>query len=278
VLEFSETVNLLLKCALKVLIQSDGQYAMTEGDDRDLFEQIETVYALEADQRRLFTLATILKRPLARQLHRWVDGGQYADVFDHVEDTVTLARFQYIDFEGLDLFPQVLEPVLFYLLYRADVAMAEPADAGALKVFVIDEAWRFFRDPAIRAYVTEALKTWRKRNACVLLATQSSEDLMRTELLRVVLESCPTVCFLANPQIDRRLYQDLFHLTETEADRITTIQARRQFLLKQPGVAKVLTLNVDPESAWLFGSGHADASTAASPVEHSPEPSEGVHP
>jgi type IV secretion system protein VirB4 len=112
----------------------------------------------------------------------------------------------------------------------------------------------------------------------VLLATQSSDDLMRTELLRVVLESCPTVCFLANPQIDRRLYQDLFHLTETEAERITTIQSRRQFLLKQPGVAKVLTLNVDPESAWLFGSGHADASKVASRVEPSPVPLEGVRP
>jgi type IV secretion system protein VirB4 len=240
---------------VRVLIQSGGQYAMTEADDRDLYEQIETLYALDAEQRRLFTLATVLRRPLAQQLQRWVQGGQYADTFDHVEDTLTLSRFQYVDFEGLDAAPQLLEPILFYLLHRADAAIADPAEADRLKVFVLDEAWRFLRDPTIRAYVNEALKTWRKRNACVLLATQSSEDLARSELLRVVIESCPTTCFLANPQIDRAVYQHLFHLTETEAARIATLLPRRQLLLKRPDVAKVLNLNVDPESARLFSLG-----------------------
>jgi type IV secretion system protein VirB4 len=130
--------------------------------------------------------------------------------------------------------------------------MADPAEAATLKIFIVDEAWRFLRDTTIRAYLTGALKTWRKRNACVLLATQSSDDLARSELLRVVIESCPTTCFLAHPQIDRTTYQTLFHLTETEADRIATLVPRQQFLLKRPEVAKVLNLHVDPESARLF--------------------------
>jgi type IV secretion/conjugal transfer VirB4 family ATPase len=237
---------------VKVLIQSGGQYTMTEADDRDLYQQIQALYGVDRDQRRLFTLATILHRPLRQQLQRWVQGGQYADLFDHVEDTVTLARFQSIDFDGLDGDRHVLEPVLFYLLHRADAAIADPAEAHALKVFVMDEAWRFFRDPTIRAYVTEALKTWRKRNACLLLATQSSDDLARSELLRVVVESCPTTCFLANPQIDRAVYQDLFHLTETEAACIARLLPRQQLLLRRPEGSKVLNLHVDDESARLF--------------------------
>ena len=73
--------------------------------------QLSKIYdALDPDQRRLFTLANILPRSLAQQLQRWVEGGQYAQVFDHVEDTVTLAPFQTIDFEGLDGVPLVLEP------------------------------------------------------------------------------------------------------------------------------------------------------------------------
>ena len=142
--------------------------------------------------------------------------------------------------------------MLFYLLHRADAAIADPAEAKTLKVFVVDEAWRFLRDPTIRAYVMEALKTWRKRDACVLLATQSSEDLARSEILRTVLESCSTTCFLANPQIDRAAYQDLFHLTETQAERIATLIPRQQLLLRQPGISKVLNLHVDEESAHLF--------------------------
>jgi type IV secretory pathway VirB4 component len=184
-----------------------------------------------------------------------VQGGQYASLFDHVEDTVTLAPFQSVDFEGLDGVPQVLEPLLFYFLHRATAMVADPTLAGTLKVFVLDEAWRFLRDPTIRAYVMEALKTWRKKNACMLLATQSSEDLRGSELLPVVIESCATICFLANPQIDRAAYQGLFHLNEVEADIIAALVPRLQLLLKQPGVAKVLNLRVDAESARLFSVG-----------------------
>lgn len=237
---------------VKVLIQTGGQYAMTRADEQALFEQIETLYALDAEQRRLFTLANILPRGLAQQLQRWVEGGQYARVFDHVEDTVTWAPFQYVDFEGLDGVPLVLEPLLFYLLHRATATLLEPTLAGTLKVFVLDEAWRFLRDPTIRAYVTEALKTWRKKNACVLMATQSSEDLQRSELLRVAIESCPTKIFLANPHIDQAVYRELFHLNETESARIAALIPRQQLLLKQPHVAKVLNLHVDPKNAALF--------------------------
>jgi type IV secretion system protein VirB4 len=244
---------------VKVLIQSgvkpgDAKPAERgETSDQALYEQIETLYALDPDERRLFTLASILPRGLAQRLQRWVGNGQYAQVFDRVEDTVTLAPFQYVDFEGLDGVPLVLEPLLFYLLHRATATIADPSQVGTLKVFVLDEAWRFLRDPTIRAYVTEALKTWRKKNACVLMATQSSEDLQRSELLRVAIESCPTKMFLANPHIDQAVYQDLFHLNETEAARIATLVPRQELLLKQPHVARVLNLRVDPHNTALFG-------------------------
>jgi type IV secretion system protein VirB4 len=192
---------------------------------------------------------------LAQQLQPWVQGGQYAGVFDHVEDTLTWASFQYVDFEGLEGVPLILEPLLFYLLHRATATVMDTTLADTLKVFVLDEAWRFLRDPTSRAYVTEALKTWRKKNACVLLATQSSEDLERSELLRVAIESCPTKCFLANPSIDRAVYRSLFHLNETEAEAIATLVPRQQLLLKQPGVAKVLNVHVDAKSAALFSAG-----------------------
>jgi type IV secretion system protein VirB4 len=247
---------------VKVLIESGGQYAMDHADDRDLYEQIETLYALDPDQRRLLTLSNIVRRPLALHLQPWIQRGPYASLFDHLDDTLTLAPFQYIDFEGLDTYPQLLEPLLFYLLHRADAALSDP-DLAHMKVFVVDEAWRFLKNPIIRAYVTEALKTWRKKNACVLLATQSSEDLERSEILRVAIESCPTKCFLANPNIDRTVYRELFHLNDTEAERIEILAPRQQLLLKRPDVSKVLTLSVDPESARLFSLGSPGRETSS---------------
>ena len=243
---------------VKVLAETTGQYQLTAHDDRELHEQIGNLYDVDRDQRRLLTLVHMLPRTLAQQLQRWVGEGPYASLFDHVEDTVTLSTCQCIDFEGMDRYPQLLEPLLFYILHRATATIYASEAAATLKLFVMDEAWRFLLNPAIKAYVTEALKTWRKRNAALILATQSSDDLDRSDVLRVVVESCASKCFLANPGCDPRVYRDIFGLNEAEIDRIATLVPRQQFLFKQGEAAKVLNLHVEPESYWLYTNTPAD--------------------
>ena len=237
---------------VRVLIQSSGQYQLTMQEDRDLYEAVENVYALDAPQRRLITLANILPRGVAEHLHRWVQGGPYASLFDNAEDTLTFQRIQCFDFEGLENFPLVLEPLLFYVLHRASAAILDRTTTAQLKLFVLDEAWRFARDGTVKAYITEALKTWRKRNAAMVLATQSSDDFLDADLLRTVVESCPTKFFLANPGMDLDRARELFHLNHTEAELITRLQPRRQALLKRPDLAKVINLHVDPQSYWIY--------------------------
>ena len=189
---------------VRVLVESSG-YHLNAHDERDLYAQIENLYEVDAGQRRLGTLANILSRPLGEALGKWVGGGQHGRIFDNAEDNLTFARFQAFDFEGMEKVPELLEPLLFYVLHRASTEVQDPANGTILKAFVIDEAWRFFRNPVICLYILEALKTWRKRNAAMILATQSSDDLLRSEMLATVVESCPTKFFLANPGMDRRL-------------------------------------------------------------------------
>jgi type IV secretion system protein TrbE len=237
---------------VRVLIQSSGQHRLSLSEDRDLYEAVENVYALDAPQRRLITLANILPRELSQHLHRWVQGGPYAALFDNAEDTLTFQRIQCFDFEGLEQFPLVLEPLLFYVLHRASASILDRAATSQLKLFVLDEAWRFAQDSTVKAYITEALKTWRKRNAAMLLATQSSEDFLDRDLLRTVVESCPTKFFLANPGMDLDRARELFHLNHTEAERIAHLRPRQQALLKRPDLSKVINLHVDPQSYWIY--------------------------
>jgi type IV secretion system protein VirB4 len=236
---------------VRVLLQASGQYRLSLTDDRELYQAIENLYCLEPPQRRLLTLSALLPRALGQHLHRWVQGGPYAALFDHVEDTLTLQRVQCFDFEGLDQFPLVLEPLLFYVLHRASTTVQDRGDS-TLKLFVLDEAWRFARDATVKAYITEALKTWRKRNAAMVLSTQSSEDFAETDLLRTVVESCPTKVFLANPGMDLARARDLFHLNDTEAQRIAHLQPRQQLLIKRPDLSKVVNLHVDAASYWIY--------------------------
>ena len=72
--------------------------------------------------------------------------------------------------------------------------------------------------------MVEALKTWRKHNAAMLLATQSDHDFVDTDLLRAVIENCPTKFFLANPGIDLAHTCERFHLTDREARRIADLR------------------------------------------------------
>ncbi len=141
--------------------------------------------------------------------------------------------------------PHVLEPLLFYVLHRAQAAIYDGALADTFKVFVIDEAWRFLRNPVIRLYVQQALKTWRKKNAGMILATQSGDDLFRSEMLPVVVESCATQIFLANPGMDQAAYREAFHLSETEAEQIAALIPKRQLLLKRANLSKILNLDLE---------------------------------
>jgi type IV secretion system protein VirB4 len=152
-------------------------------------------------------------------------------------------------------YPDLLEPLLFYVLHRVNASIA---DNAGLKLCVMDEAWRFIQHPTLRGYVEEALKTWRKRNAAMLLATQSIDDFASADLLRTVVEGCPTKMLLANPAMDRAQYRDLFQLNATELDLLADLMPRGQVLLKRPDLAKVLTLNVDPRSYWLYTNTPAD--------------------
>jgi type IV secretion/conjugal transfer VirB4 family ATPase len=237
---------------VKVLAESNGAERLTASEDQDLYQQIENLYEIEPELRTLTVLANTLSRNLAGWLQKWTAGGQFGFLFDNAEDTITFSRFQCFDFQGMDHYPLVLEPLLFYILHRANEVIGDRAITHIFKAFFIDEAWVFFRNPAVKMYIVEALKTWRKQNAAMVLSTQSLDELRKSDILDVILESCPTKIFLANPDMDRELYQRQFHLNDNEVELISTLVPKRQMLIKNPDIAKVANLEVDPKSYWLY--------------------------
>jgi type IV secretion system protein TrbE len=264
--ELTPAHHQFLHIFVRTLIEESGR-KLTSAEEKDVYEQIENLYEIEPSQRRLGTLANMLGRTLRDALQKWVVGGPYAAVFDNEIDTLSFARFQTFDFEGFEKSP-VLEPLLFYLFHRVNLVICSEAEATTFKIFAMDEAWRFFKHPAIRAYAAEAIKTWRKKNAAVIMATQSTEDLLASDMLDIVVESCPTKVFLANPGMNREIYRRVFQLSETEADLIAGLQPKRQLLLKRPGLAKVLNLEVDPETYWLYTSDPFDNEKRRKAFEH----------
>ena len=236
---------------LKVLLGHNFG-ALDPATDRDIYEQIENLYSLDPALRTLDVLGNTLPRPITCALTKWMRGGQFGFLFDNPEDTISFSRFQCFDFQQMSHYPELLEPLLFYILHRANEVIATPEISATFKAFFIDEAWVFLRNPSIQRYVTEALKTWRKHNAAMILSTQSLDELKRSELLDVIVESCATKMFLANPDMDQGLYRRQFHLNDTEVNLISSLIPKQQFLLKTPDLAKVANLHVDRRSYWLY--------------------------
>ena len=241
-----------LHAFVRVLLEGRDGYRLNDLEDREVYDAVANVYALDRSQRRLLTVANLLPRALAGRLEKWVEGGRYASLFDNEHDTLTFERLQVFEFEAMREYPALLEPLLFYVLHRVTDRIQTQTDAGTFKLCVLDEAWRFIQHPTLRAYVQEGLKTWRKHNAAMMLATQSIDDFASVDLLRTVVESCPTKLFLASPSLDREKYAELFQLNKAELELLVNLVPRQQLLLKRPGLTKVLTLTVDPKSYWIY--------------------------
>lgn len=237
---------------LKVLIEGRGAAELDASTERELFHQVENLYAVDERLRTLSVLSNTLSRDLAKRLSPWVQAGQFGFLFDNPEDTVSFSTFQCFDFQRMSEYPEVLEPLLFYILHRATAVIRDPEITAVFKAFLIDEAWVFLKNPTIQRYIVEALKTWRKHNAAMVLSTQSVDELRRSDILDIIVESCATKIFLANPDMDRDLYQRQFHLNQNEIELIANLIPKKQFLIKTPELAKVANLDVDPKSYWIY--------------------------
>jgi type IV secretion/conjugal transfer VirB4 family ATPase len=235
----------------RVLIEGNEQrYRIDFKEERKLWHAIERVYVLEPEQRTVSNFADIIGE-LKDRLHRWTRGGQHGFLFDNAKDTLSFSRFQTFNFAGWGDAHDVLEPLLFYVLHRASNEIADPKKLATFKLFLLDEAWLFIRNETIRNYIVQAQKTWRKHNAAMILATQSIKELEESGMLQIVSESCPTKIFLANPEMNRDLYQEAFHLNDTELDLIAGLVPPGQMLIRKAQSSKKVHLNVDSVSHWM---------------------------
>ena len=87
---------------------------------------------VEAGQRTISNFVNIIGE-LKDRLHRWTRAGQYGFLFDNPEDTLTFSHFQTFNFAGWGDSPEVLEPLLFYVLHRASNEIADPKEARYLQ-------------------------------------------------------------------------------------------------------------------------------------------------
>ena len=245
-----------------------GHYDVIPEDKVDIRARLEDLYELPYEERTLGNLVMNLTPRLRPPLAQWVGSGPWAPTFDGAPEPFDLAKdkWQVIDLAGAQEHHEWCTAALFYLFERLRLIIDDEEEISTPKLMVVDEAWRYLADEAVLNSLTEAAKTWRKRNAALVMATQSVVDITGSDAAKALLEMLPTKLFLANPDFPVSA-QHALNLTDEQYHTIRGLEPKQEMYLHRSAEQVVLRLAVDPESYWLYTSSPVDAGLRAKMVK-----------
>jgi type IV secretion system protein VirB4 len=227
-----------MKAWLRLLVRTSASLSTVEQADLD--QALRGVLALELGARRLSRLIEFTDSTGSEGIHArlaaWCEctGGEYAFVFDNVEDSVVprLSGQPVIGFDVTEFLEHAIAraPLTLYLFHLVRQLLD-----GRQLVCWMDEFWRLVTDPAFESFAKEGPKTWRKLNGVMCLATQSASDVLESGISRTIIEQTPTKVFFPNSEASAKDYMEGFGLTEREFKLIKEQLdlGSRRFLVKQ---------------------------------------------
>ena len=183
---------------------------------------------LDLECRSLSVLVNLIQHEGVRQaLNYYTQAGQMS-LLDGQKDTLKTGTLQTFEMNTLlSLKPENYVPVLLTLFDQIESHLEKNA-ARHPTLIILEEAWLYLTHPIFESKIRDWLKTLRKKNARVVLATQSLSDLYDpttktlTQVTATLLESCPTKVYLPNLKMDleaKALYQKM-GLNERQIDII----------------------------------------------------------
>lgn len=243
------------------LISSRG-YTVTAEDAKNIFAAIEGIAAMDDPaMHRLLSVRTQLSPHLGIHLDEWVEGGTFADYFDNLEDTFSIADFSCIEMGEVMKEPRVARAFMDYAFYRLQRALEGQRTAAAKVTMVyVEECWFLMADPYFAARLKDWLKTFAKLNAFVVLTTQSIEDMasLPQTVFASVRDNIQTKIFLPNPMAMTEtlsdFYRKQFDLRADLVERIATGVPRQDYLVVQPDVARKVRLSLNKRQVTVLRS------------------------
>ncbi len=242
---------------IKSLVRREDR-PFTVQDEKLIAEAITSVMALPPAKRSFSALRTMMgmrdAEGVGARLEKWTAEGSLGWVFDNEADALDLSS-RFLGFDMTDFLDnqEIRTPLMLYLFRRIDALLT-----GQRVIISIDEFWKALGDDAFRGFAQDGLKTYRKRNALLVFATQSPADALRSDISHSILEQVATKIFLPNPFGSSKDYREGFALTAAEYALIREELApeSHKFLVKQGHDSVVVQLDLnglDDELAVLSG-------------------------
>jgi type IV secretion system protein TrbE len=215
---------------------------------------LDGVQTLEASPTRTLTelLACVQDTGIREALEYYTLAGAMGHLLDADHDMLGSGRFLTFECEHLmNLGEKAIVAVLLYLFRRIEKRLD-----GSPTLVLLDEAWVYLKHPLFRDRIREWLKTLRKYNGAVLLATQNLSDIFNSPIRDVVLESCPTKILLPNAEAANpasRHFYDLIGLNEREIDIIQKSLPKRHYYVVSPPGRRLISLGLGKVALSFVG-------------------------
>ncbi len=223
-----------------------------------LWRALELVGEGPVKQRTISNLVTQVQDAQLRDgLGAFSLAGPLGRFLDADQDVLLAGSFVTFELETLmGMGPKVVVPVLMYLFHR----ISQRLD-GRPTLIILDEAWIMLANSVFGAKIEEWLRTLRKKNAAVILATQSLAELASSPHRDVILESCPTKLYLPNPEaknaVSRELYRR-FGLTDRQTDIVAEATPKRHYYYVSPLGRRLFQFALGPAAFAFIGAGAKD--------------------
>jgi type IV secretion system protein TrbE len=225
---------------------------------RALYRALELTGEAPPEQRTITNLITQVQDAAVRDgLTPYSLAGPLGRFLDADHDVLLDSDFVTFELETLmGMRPQVTIPVLTYLFHRIEQRLD-----GRPTLIIIDEAWVVLANNTFGAKLEEWLRTLRKKNAAVVLATQSLSEIANSPYRDVILESCPTKLYLPNAEArspqTRELYWK-FGLSDRQIDLIAEAAPKRDYYYVSPLGKRLFQFTLGPAALAFIGAGSKD--------------------
>lgn len=182
-------------------------------------------------------------RDIRHALNDYTLTGSHGHLLDAQKDLLGHGKFITFEMHHLmEMGEKAIVPVLLYLFHEIEKRLD-----GSPTLIILDEAWLYLLHPFFRERVRQWLKTLRKANAAVVLATQSISDIYNSPIRDVILESCPTKILLPNTEARNpasREFYDHLGLNDREIEMIQKGEPKREYYWVSPLGRRMISLGL----------------------------------
>lgn len=204
-------------------------------------------------------LSSVQNKTVRGAVEHYAVDGPLGELLDAKEDSLADATFTLFEIDQLmGMGNNNALPVLLYLFRRFERRLT-----GQPALLILDEAWMMLGHPVFREKIREWLRTLRRANCAVVMATQSVSDAVNSGALDSLIENCPTKIFLPNPNATQgtggrdgmgpvKYYEDL-GLNETERQLLTHAQRKRDYYYTSPEGQRLFSLELGPIALAFLG-------------------------